>query len=87
MSDKEIKPDNKDIEDNKIIAAIGYVSILFVLPLFLKKNSKFAQFHAKQGLLLFLIELVSTYIYLYLLIFTCIYCDLLILIIPKFSLL
>ncbi len=62
MSNKEIKPNSKDIADNKMIAAIGYVSILFVLPLFLKKDSKFAQFHAKQGLLLFIIEVVSTWI-------------------------
>lgn len=62
MSEKEIKPNSKDVEDNKLIAAIGYVSILFVLPMFLKKNSKFAQFHAKQGLLLFIIEVVCTWL-------------------------
>lgn len=47
----------KDIEENKVIAALGYVSIICFVPLFLKRDSKFAQFHAKQGLILFIIEL------------------------------
>lgn len=54
---EEKKPpqvDPKDIEENKVIAAISYIWILFLVPLFLKKESKFAQFHAKQGLVLFI---------------------------------
>ncbi len=49
----------KDIEKNKTIAALSYVWILFLLPLLLKKRSKFAQFHAKQGLVLFIIEIAA----------------------------
>ena len=45
------QPD-KDAEDNKIIAAVGYIWLLCLVPLFGKKGSKFAQFHAKQGLVL-----------------------------------
>ena len=41
-----------DIQDNRMIAAIGYVFILCLIPLTLKKESKFAQFHGKQGLVL-----------------------------------
>jgi len=43
---------NQDIEDNKVIAAIGYLFILCLVPLLLRKDSKFAQFHGKQGLVL-----------------------------------
>lgn len=43
---------NKDIEDNKVVAAIGYIFILCLLPLLGKKDSEFAQFHGKQGLVL-----------------------------------
>jgi uncharacterized membrane protein len=43
---------DKDVEENKVIAAIGYIWILCLVPLFGKKQSKFAQFHAKQGLVL-----------------------------------
>jgi uncharacterized membrane protein len=52
---------NKDIQENKIIAAIGYISILCLIPLLAKKESKFAQFHGKQGLVLFIAE-VATFI-------------------------
>lgn len=44
--------DKKDIEENKLLAAIGYVGILCLLPLLLKPKSSFAKFHGKQGLIL-----------------------------------
>ncbi|MBT6691589.1 hypothetical protein HOB10_04625 [Candidatus Parcubacteria bacterium] len=56
---KEVKPDAKDIEANKTIAALAYIGIICFVPLLLKKRSKFAQFHAKQGLLLLIIEVVA----------------------------
>lgn len=49
--------DKKDIEDNKLIAAVGYVGILCLIPLLAKKDSKFCQEHGKQGFVLFLAEL------------------------------
>jgi len=42
----------QDIEENKLIAAIAYLGILALVPLLLKKDSPFAQYHAKQGLVL-----------------------------------
>lgn len=51
----ESKPvHTKDIEDNKAVAAIGYLWILFLVPLLTKKDSPFAQFHARQGMILFI---------------------------------
>ena len=44
--------DPKDVEDNKVLAIIGYIGILCLVPLLGKKESKFAQFHGKQGLVL-----------------------------------
>lgn len=55
----KVEPDKKDIEQNKVTAAIGYVGVLCFVPLLMKRNSKFAQFHAKQGLMLFGLEVVS----------------------------
>jgi len=52
-----------DVENNKIVAAIGYVWILCLVPLFLKRHSKFSQFHAKQGLLLFILEVFGWLIF------------------------
>ncbi len=51
--------DKKDIDGNKFLAALSYLWILCLVPLLLKRNSAFAQFHAKQGLLLFAIEIVG----------------------------
>jgi len=42
----------KDISENKLWAIIGYLGVLCLIPLLAKKDSKFAQFHAKQGLIL-----------------------------------
>ena len=56
-SAKKIDQD-PDVEANKNIAALSYVFILFLIPLLSKHNSKFAQFHAKQGLVLFVVELI-----------------------------
>ena len=45
-------------ENDKYVAAISYLWILCFVPLFLKKKSKFAQHHAKQGLVLFIAEIL-----------------------------
>ena len=44
--------DQKDIDENKLIAALSYIGILCLIPLLAKKDSKYAQEHAKQGLVL-----------------------------------
>lgn len=41
-----------NVNDDKLIAAIGYLGILCLVPLLLKKNSPFAQHHGKQGFVL-----------------------------------
>ncbi|MFZ5365105.1 MAG: DUF4870 domain-containing protein [Patescibacteria group bacterium] len=55
-------PKDKDIEENKTVAMLSYIWILFLIPLFSKKDSKFCQFHAKQGLVLFIASLVISLI-------------------------
>ena len=42
----------KDIADNKVIAFLSYIGILVLIPIFAGKDSKFARFHANQGLAL-----------------------------------
>jgi uncharacterized membrane protein len=53
-------PLNNDVEANKVTAAMAYFWILCLVPLLSKKDSKFAQFHAKQGLVLFIIDIIAT---------------------------
>ncbi|MCU0678823.1 MAG: hypothetical protein MUC28_00030 [Planctomycetes bacterium] len=60
--EKKSSADNKDIQENKTIAALSYVWILCLVPLLGKRQSKFAQFHAKQGLILFIIELIAAFL-------------------------
>lgn len=52
-------PDQKDIEDNKVLTLLSYLGILCLIPLLAKKDSKFAQFHAKQGLVIAIGELLA----------------------------
>lgn len=48
--------DRDDIAKNKGMAVLSYIWILFIIPLFAAKDSKFARFHANQGLVLFIVD-------------------------------
>ena len=50
--------DEKDIADNKVLSLFAYLGILFLIPLLAAPNSKYARFHANQGLVLFLANIV-----------------------------
>lgn len=45
-----------DVDENKIFAALAYFGPLFLVTLLLKKDSPFALYHAKQGLVLFVLS-------------------------------
>ena len=44
--------DKADVEQNKVMAILAYFGILVLIPILAAKDSKFARFHANQGLLL-----------------------------------
>ena len=48
-------------KDEKFRAALSYVFVLFLLPL-AKRDSEFCQFHAKQGLVLFLTWVLVSFV-------------------------
>ncbi len=50
--------DPADIEQNKIMGILAYLSWLVLIPIFAAKNSKFARFHANQGLVLAIVEII-----------------------------
>ena len=52
--------DPADAEKNKILGVLAY--IIFFIPLIAARESKFAMFHANQGLLLFLTGLAVSII-------------------------
>lgn len=47
-----------DIKDNKIFAFLSYIGPLFLVPMLASPKSKYARFHANQGLVLFLAEII-----------------------------
>lgn len=49
-------------QGEKFLAAIGYFSFLCILPLVLKPQSAFCQFHGKQGLILTVFFLIFSWI-------------------------
>lgn len=58
---EEQKPVNKPAgaQDSNLMAALSYVWVLSVIMLILKKDDEFVKFHAKQGLILFLISFIG----------------------------
>ena len=47
------------VHDGRFFAIISYVSFLCIITLILKKDNKFALYHAKQGLVLFVMEVAA----------------------------
>ncbi|MFV0399743.1 MAG: DUF4870 domain-containing protein [Oscillospiraceae bacterium] len=55
--------DPKDIEENKVMALLSYIGFLFLVPMLAKKESPYAQFHAKQGANLFILEIIVSVVF------------------------
>lgn len=62
MADFNNAPNNdfsqEDIDKNKVFAILAYFGFLVLIPIFAAKDSKFARFHANQGLVICLFEIV-----------------------------
>lgn len=50
--------EKSDIERNKVMAILAYISWLVLIPIFAAPKSKFARFHANQGLVLAITEII-----------------------------
>lgn len=55
-------PASDDARENQVWGIIAYLGILFLVPLFGKKESPFAQYHAKQGLALTALWFIGMFI-------------------------
>lgn len=51
--------DSKDIEENKAMGVLAYLSILVLIPLLAAPKSKFARYHTNQGLILLILEIIT----------------------------
>jgi len=57
-SDSTNQFDQADIEQNKMLSLFAYIGILFLIPLLAAPNSRYARFHANQGIVLFIAQIV-----------------------------
>lgn len=48
----------EEVEDGKGLAWLSYLGILFLVPLLAKKDNKFCKAHAKQGIVLFVADIL-----------------------------
>jgi uncharacterized membrane protein len=53
--DQPNQPDQTYAQDERFLSAIGYLGILCLVPLLLKKNSAYCQHHGKQGLVVLIV--------------------------------
>ncbi len=52
--------DARDAQSNKVMAILAYLGFLVFIPMFGAKESRFARYHANQGLVLFIAEIAYT---------------------------
>lgn len=55
--------DPMDIKENKIMGVLAYIGVLVLIPIFAAKDSKFARFHATQGLNIAILSIAQAIIY------------------------
>ena len=48
----------QDVSENKIFGILSYIGILFIVPMIAAKESQYAKFHANQGIVLFITNLI-----------------------------
>ncbi len=57
-ADYSSQMDPADVENNKVMAVLAYIGILVFIPIFAAPDSKFARYHANQGLTLFIFDVI-----------------------------
>ena len=62
-ADTTTEYDANDINSNKAMAILAYFGPLVLIPLLAAKDSKFARFHANQGLLLLITSILYGFAY------------------------
>lgn len=57
LNTPEIEVDSEDASKNKVFGILSYLGILWLVGFFAASDSRYAKFHANQGLVLFLAEI------------------------------
>lgn len=55
--------DPEDIKTNTIFAVLSYLGILCIVPVLAAKDSRYARFHANQGVVLFIAQILSNIVF------------------------
>lgn len=58
MEQENIVFNTEDVNANKVYGILCYIGILFIIPLFIVKDSQYTKFHSNQGLVLFITKLI-----------------------------
>jgi len=62
IESEQISETPKKVEDDKFITFLSYIGVLCLIPLLTKKDDAFVFFHAKQGLVLFIVEVITAFV-------------------------
>lgn len=55
----EVEVDPTDANNNKVMGVLAYLGILVLIPILAAKESPFARYHANQGLVLWIAEMIA----------------------------
>ncbi len=53
---------NKNNDEDKTMATLSYLGFLCLVPLLMKKDNVYVQFHAKQGLIILIVWIVACFV-------------------------
>lgn len=59
---EQVSESSKKEEDNKLMGILSYIGVLCLIPLLTKKDDEFVFFHAKQGVVLFIAEVITAFV-------------------------
>ncbi|MEX0930154.1 MAG: hypothetical protein WDZ79_00585 [Candidatus Paceibacterota bacterium] len=61
QTDRPTESKPADEHSEVLMGVLAYIGILFIVPLLVAKDSAFAQYHAKQGAVLFIAEVATMF--------------------------
>ncbi len=62
-TEKKAVEKKTEVNDEKLMAILSYIGLLFIVPLVLKPDDKFVKFHVKQGIILAIGWMVGSVLY------------------------
>lgn len=54
-----VQYDPQDVQQTKSLAWLSYIGLLFLIPMFVNKDSAYTKFHVNQGIVLCVVDIVG----------------------------